>query len=168
MNLNYVGNYIINKGKYLDVQDIVSYYKLKMSEDYREVLDKCLNALQEVKDLKNINILEFITSLDMNIENIEIDYFIGPFYKTFFDDALKELELQVGEVQFKKEINSYKEALDFSREFKNIRDFYWDKGLVNFTQEQHNQSKSLNEYFNNELLISSLNTYKKGNKNENN
>jgi len=137
----------------LNVKSKENYYKIIKSKDYKEVLEYGLKKLNEVQTLKSLDVLEFITKMDSNIENIKISGMLVPFWKLFFCDMINLLEQKVGDIYIKKnKFLEYKKIQDFQYKMKNINDFFFDKHMINFTKEQSNVSKIYAELFEEKTL----------------
>ena len=112
------------------------------------VSDIILKLKRRKKDFKSINIIKLFDSVGLvGLENNKFYDSLIPFEKLYFSNILRRIEHLVGQriLDDKNRYNKYSDIIAFQNTFKTFDNFVSDKGLVNFTEQQHNTSKRLIE-----------------------
>jgi len=135
-----------------EINSLEDYLLLFQTNIFESTLDKAFTILKD-EDLINLDVKDFITRLNTGIELVDLNDGFVPLWAYFFDDILNFLERKVGDYLIQQNaMKTYKMFLQLHTNFKNFKNYYITKDLVNFTSEQENQQQLVNELFNNNIL----------------
>lgn len=129
------------------LENILSF--TKNDRVFHSFVIRSIDALKRKRKLGNINVDQFIEDIGVNVPGTLLDSFISP-SKILFDALITEIEKMYGE-KFIKNSPTYQGVLDMQRVFRIIRDYYFNKGLPDFSSEQHQSSQRKLENFNDEV-----------------
>lgn len=146
-------NLILLNSEYVKVQSIEEYCVFRHSDNYKLIVTKAILKLKRKRKFKNIDFLEFATSLDECIQYIKLDFISIPYYRLFFSEVIKHIELKLAEQKFaRSEFKSYDDIITYQLDFKNFTKYFDDLGLPNFTHQQQNETEIVRDSFDEKKL----------------
>lgn len=148
-----IENYIVNLGRgYIEVEgtphqmtNFEDFSKFVETESYEKLYKEVITKLSRKRNF-DFHVNDFFLSLGYDLSNIKIPELMNPFGKILFLKIMGDFEREVGNILLS-EFKTYEEIMDFKDVFKMITDGYYDKGMLNFTHQQHRTSEIIKNNF---------------------
>jgi hypothetical protein len=133
--VNYNNKFIQYQDSFFKVDTIIDLFDFYASDEFYNVIISFIEELNKRKSIKDMNLIEFFDSIKLFC-NIKLnDTFIRT-ENLIFDTLINRVEILYGDNILIPLSPTYTEVLFFQREMKIIKDYFYTKDAINFTNTQ--------------------------------
>ena len=144
----YTPNIIGYKETILPLSNMVDYMNFITHPIYVEFVNDAIKSLKRRK-IEKLDVKKFLNDVGL-VYNDRCDDSFVPTHKYIFGSLLTSIEKIYGNILLSKN-PTYLEILEMKKTIRSIKEYFDDKGITNFTQDQVNYSNHRKEEFANAL-----------------
>lgn len=147
--IDFTKSYIEVNGEFYQMKHPEDLFDFVKTEDYELLYGQVVDKLSRKRNF-DFHVNDFFQELGYDFSKINIRELMNPFGKILFLKMLGDMEREVGNIILS-EFSSYEEIQDFQDTFKAVSDRYFNKGMVDFTFQQHRVTQAYEKKFKEEL-----------------
>lgn len=147
-NIFYEAHIISYKDTILPLNDIKDYFEFINNPIYVEFINDSIKSLKRRK-IETLDVKKFLKDVGLIYNDRLNDMFI-PTHKMIFSSIITSIEKIYGDILLSKN-PTYSDIIEMQYTIKVMKDYFNDKGLVNFTNAQSKGSETIRNNFKEKL-----------------